>query len=308
MYQRSWTDTGDFMLPVRDCAGADSEWPLIRWLPFAAEVMNAALGEIIMKRTIRTFAFVGLVVASSFALLPSLGLAAEPEGSLVLEATIPLAGVGGRIDHMAVDLKRNQLIVAELGNNTVDIIDLAGHKVVHRITGLHEPQGVGYAEPSDLVLVANAGDGSVQMFQGQDLAPAGSVSLGDDADNIRINPRDGTVVVGYGSGGLAIIDPASRTKIADIKLADHPEGFQIDPNTQHAFINVPGAHEIAVIDFEGRRQRASWRVRGATANFPMALDPSGNLAGYGFSKPAKAGSARSQNRRHQRGAGRLRRC
>jgi DNA-binding beta-propeller fold protein YncE len=240
-----------------------------------------------VKRTIRRIAFVGLVVASSFALLPSLGLAAEPEGSLVLEATIPLAGVGGRIDHMAVDLKRNRLIVAELGNNTVEVIDLAGHKVVHRITGLHEPQGVGYAEPSDLILVANAGDGAVQMFHAQDLSPAGSVSLGDDADNIRINPRDGTVVVGYGSGGLAIIDPASRTKIADIKLADHPEGFQIDPNTQHAFVNVPGAHEIAVIGLEDRRQRASWRVPGATANFPLALDPAGNLLATVFRTPPK---------------------
>ena len=238
-------------------------------------------------------------------MLPSLGLAAEPEGSLILDATIPLAGVGGRIDHMAVDLKRNRLIVAELGNNTVDVIDLAGHNVVHRITGLHEPQGVGYAEPSDLILVANAGDGALQMFQAQDLAPAGSVSLGDDADNIRINPRDGTVVVGYGSGGLAIIDPANRTKIADIKLAGHPEGFQIEPNTQRAFVNVPGSQEIAVIDLDARRQSGELAGEGSEGQFPDGAGPRRKSAGHGFPKPAKAGSARPQNRRRQRGACRL---
>jgi hypothetical protein len=241
-----------------------------------------------MKRKLRDGVWLAFLTAlGSLSCCPEAGLAAGPDPPLILEATIPLNSVGGRIDHMAVDLKRIRLIVAELGNNTVDVIDLAGHKVVHRITGLHEPQGVGYAEPSDLVLVANAGDGAVQMFQAQDLSSAGSVSLRDDADNIRVNPRDGTVVVGYGSGGLVIIDAASRTKIADIKLDGHPEGFQIDPNAQRAFVNVPDAHEIAVIDLTARRQVASWSVTGARANFPMALDPVGNLLATVFRRPPK---------------------
>ena len=37
---------------------------------------------------------------------------------LVLEATIPLKAVAGRIDHIAVDLDKHQLIVAEFGNDT----------------------------------------------------------------------------------------------------------------------------------------------------------------------------------------------
>ena len=46
--------------------------------------------------------------------------AAEAEAPpLQLEATIPLGDVSGRIDHMAVDIKRQRLFVAELGNNTV---------------------------------------------------------------------------------------------------------------------------------------------------------------------------------------------
>ena len=43
---------------------------------------------------------------------------------LVLEATIPLKAVAGRIDHMAVDLHKHRLVVAELGNDTVEIIEL----------------------------------------------------------------------------------------------------------------------------------------------------------------------------------------
>jgi hypothetical protein len=184
----------------------------------------------------RIFCKIAWACLASGSLLAFSARAEEIESGppLALQATIPLKGVAGRIDHMAADLKRNRLIVAELGNNTVDVIDLADGKLVSRITGLHEPQGVGYAERGDLVLVANAGDGAVRMFRGEDLAPVGSISLGGDADNIRIDPRSGLAVVGYGRGGLAIIDPVSRGKIADIhhqairrgsRSIQSPEGF-----------------------------------------------------------------------------------
>ncbi len=48
------------------------------------------------------------------------GAVAQPAETapLQLEAKIPLGNVHGRIDHMAVDLKRQRLFVAELGNDT----------------------------------------------------------------------------------------------------------------------------------------------------------------------------------------------
>ena len=70
--------------------------------------------------------------------------AAEPgTPPLILERTIPIQG-SGRIDHMAVDLRRGRLFVAELGNGSVDVVDLATGRAVHRFAGLREPQGVGY--------------------------------------------------------------------------------------------------------------------------------------------------------------------
>ena len=47
--------------------------------------------------------------------------------------------------------------------------------------------------------------------------------LGEDADNVRLDPRTGQVVVGYGDGALALVDAASGTKTGAIALADHPE-------------------------------------------------------------------------------------
>lgn len=92
------------------------------------------------------------------ALLPTAAPAAGPR-PLVLDSTIPLPGVGGRIDHMAIDRGRQRLIVAALGNGTVEVIDLATGKPRQRIGGLKEPQGVAYADKADVVVVASAGDG-----------------------------------------------------------------------------------------------------------------------------------------------------
>jgi len=218
-------------------------------------------------------------------MLPGTAQAAEPGPPPVLERTIPLTGVSGRIDHMAVDLRRGRLFVAELGNGTVDVVDLAAGKVLRRIEGLKEPQGVGYAPRADIVAVANAGDGSVRLFQGEDLTPAGVISLGGDADNVRLDVQTGRLVVGHGSGGLAVLDPPSRSVAGGTKLAAHPEGFQLDPSTQRAFVNVPDAGQIAVVDLAAGKQVASWRVPGLTANFPMALDHAASALAAVFRSP-----------------------
>src|SRR5437867_9521839 len=149
--------------------------------------------------------------------------------ALQLEAKIPLGNVSGRIDHMAIDLARRRLFVAELGNNSVGIVDLNGRRVIRTLEGLKEPQGVAYLPSMGTLYVTNAGDGSVRLFRGPDYAAAGQIDLGDDADNIRLDLAANRVFVGYGSGGLAVIDAASLRKIADFPLSVHPEGFQLDP-------------------------------------------------------------------------------
>jgi DNA-binding beta-propeller fold protein YncE len=196
----------------------------------------------------------------------------ETPSALQLEAKIPLGDVRGRIDHMAIDLKRQRLFVAELGNDTVGIVDLPGRKLISRIPGLKEPQGVGYEPSTDTLYVANAGDGSVRLFEGSDYKTTGRIELGNDADNIRIDATANRIFVGYGSGALAVIDPSTQSKVGDIPLKAHPEAFQIDPDTRQIFINVPGTRGIVVVDRVSQKQVGEWPLADRGANFPMALD------------------------------------
>jgi DNA-binding beta-propeller fold protein YncE len=203
------------------------------------------------------------------AILPAPARAEEP---LVLETKIPLGDVSGRIDHMAADPERQRVFVAELGNDSVGIVDLRQRKVVRRLARLKEPQGVGYIAATGTLFVANAGDGTVRLFQGAEFKPAETIALGKDADNIRIDAKAGLVFVGYGSGGIAAIDAATRQKRGDIALREHPEAFQLSPDGQRIYANVPDARQIAVIDRAAGKQVATWPTRDAHANFPMALE------------------------------------
>ena len=108
---------------------------------------------------------------------------------LSLEGKIPLGAVSGRIDHLGIDERRQRLFVAEFGNNSLGVVDLAAGKVMRTIGGLSEPQGVAYVPFADSVYVANGGDGSVRVLRGEDLAPLGRIELGDDADNVRVEQR-----------------------------------------------------------------------------------------------------------------------
>jgi DNA-binding beta-propeller fold protein YncE len=207
---------------------------------------------------------------------------------LQLEAKIPLGEVAGRIDHLAVDLSRQRLFVAELGNDSVAVVDLNSRKVRHVIAGLKEPQGIGYVPSSDMVYVANAGDGSVLLFRGEDYESAGRIDLGDDADNIRVDPAANHVFVGYGNGALAIIDAATNGKIADIPLHAHPESFQLARSDRRIFVNVPKAGEIAVVDRFAGKQTASWAIENGSF-FPMTLDEASGRVLVAFRNPARLG-------------------
>ena len=167
-----------------------------------------------------------------------------------------------------------RLFVAELGNGTVDVVDLQAGKSVGRVSNLREPQGVAYILEQDLIVVASAGDGSVRFYRAADLKPVTTVALGDDADNIRIDPTTGNIIVGYGNGGLAIIDPKTRSKVGDIRLPGHPEAFQVDPRTHRAFVNVPDAHQVVVVDIDAEKQTEAWKTSGPIFRWPLARQAS----------------------------------
>ncbi len=187
-------------------------------------------------------------------------------------ASIPLPGVDGRIDHLAYDGRRQVLYVAALGNNTVEVVDLRNHKVIHSIKGLAEPQGIQYIPGSDVIFVANGGNGACNVFNAGSYEQTGSVKLAGDADNVRYDASAERIYTGYGSGGIAVIDAVSFRLLQEVKLPGHPESFQADYASGILYLNIPGERLVAVINLGSGAVEKEWKLEEAGSNFPMALD------------------------------------
>jgi hypothetical protein len=207
------------------------------------------------------------------------------KAAIRLETTIPLPKVEGRIDHMARDRRHDRLFVAALGNGTLEVVDVATSRHVKSIPGLKEPQGVACLEEE--VCVADGELGTLEVFDAVGLEKTRSVKVGADADNVRYDPRSRLVYVGVESGALAIVDAQTWRVVAKVALGGHPESFQFDAETKRAFVNVPAKRAIEVVDVELREVVASWPVREAGENFPMAIQGADRRLFVGCRQPPK---------------------
>lgn len=191
--------------------------------------------------------------------------------ALKLERTIPLPGVEGRIDHLSPDLQGGRVFISALGNGTVEVVDVNRGQRLGQIKGLEEPQGVLFVPRHHMLYVASDGDGTVRAYNAQTLAAAGSISLGDDADNLRYDLQRDSVAVGYGSGAIAFLSPDLSSKV-EVPLPVHPESFQFTSDGAHLLVNLPNDQSIALIDVPQLKVISKWTHLGAQANFPMAVD------------------------------------
>lgn len=229
-------------------------------------------------------AFAVLLAASACSAASTAVSPSDPGSPLVEQRTIPLPGVAGRIDHLAIDALHHRVFVAELGNGSVDEVDLDSG-ATRRISGLKEPQGVAYLPDRNELVVASGGDGSVRFYDANDLALKATMTVGDDADNLRVDPATGFVAVGYGSGAIALIDPARRVVVKSIALPAHPEGFRPDPSSKRVFVNLPNAHLVATADWDSN-SLGRWPA-GHALNFPMALDAATSTIAIAYRMPSR---------------------
>ena len=215
----------------------------------------------------------------------------QTSSTLRLSQTIPLSGVKGRIDHRDVDIPNQRLFIAAAGNDSVEIVDLKSDKAIHRITTLQEPQGVLFVPEYKRLFVSNGGDGSVQVFDSDSFRLVQTAKFPDDADNMRYEASEKVVYVGYGSGGLGLINATDGRVVANIPLDGHPESFQLSKTAggmaDKIYANIPVSNTIAIIDAQGKSVVSKWKIGPGGANYPMALDAGNHTLFVGVRSPPK---------------------
>jgi hypothetical protein len=88
---------------------------------------------------------------------------AQDRQTLRLVQTIPLPGVTGRLDHMGVDLEEKRLFVAAVANNTLEVVDLTGGKVIKSLAGFKDTQDALFLGGEVNKLYVSSLDGHVRL-------------------------------------------------------------------------------------------------------------------------------------------------
>ncbi len=236
-----------------------------------------------MKRVLRPSLQAIVALASCY----TLATVRAQTAPLKLTETIALPGVEGRIDHFAFDAAGERLFVCALGNNTVEVVDLRKGVRVHSITGFGAPQGIAYIPELNRIFVANDKGGICKIYDGKSFQAVGELDFKDDADNVRYDSATKQIYVGFGSGGIAVVNAPDGKQIGSIKLSAHPEAFELEKTGKRIFANVPNSRHVAVIDRDKSAVVAIWKTDLAFANFPMALDEANHRLFVGCRLPSK---------------------
>ncbi|MBV9502990.1 MAG: hypothetical protein JO138_26760 [Acidobacteriaceae bacterium] len=196
------------------------------------------------------------------------GRSPEPLRSIGL---VLLPHVEGRLDRMAADVDGRRVFLSALTNNTVQVIDAKRKTLLHAISGLAQPKGIGYLAGFDRIYVANGGDGTLRKYDGGTYLPLQNKRIGDNIENLHPGITDSRVFVGYGRGTLVGLDNIEK-KLFEVTLDGHPEGFRLEAFGPRIFINIPDRREVEVVDRDTHTVVAKWHLQRERRNYAMALD------------------------------------
>jgi DNA-binding beta-propeller fold protein YncE len=231
--------------------------------------------------------FLLLALAISPVLRAQTSATTEAPRPLVLTEAIATPGVEGRFDHFGFDGK-NQLFVAALGNNTVEVIDISARLRSHTIKDIPNPQGVAYAPEAKKLFVASS-KGKLRIYAGDNFDLVKEIDFHGDVDNLRYDAATRRVYVGFGedeTGAIGLVDALSNERLPEeYKLGAHPESFQLERAGPNIYVNLPDLKQIAVVNRKtGTITR--WPMT-LEHNFPMALDEADHRLFVATHEPAR---------------------
>lgn len=212
----------------------------------------------------------------------TVGSSAPAVEPLELVKTIELKGPAGKLDHMALDTKRDRLLVANQINNSLDIVDLKSGKLLKQISDQQSASGVAYVPDLDRIFVGNGG-GVCNVFDGNSYEMLKSLPF-PGADNVRFDVHSGLIYLGHKS--LAVLDPKAMQLKVDLKLSGSPRAFRSESNRPRMYCNTSGG-AVDVIDTSSRKITATYRINMSSSNYALALDETNRRLFVGCRKEPK---------------------
>ncbi|HEY0745961.1 MAG TPA: hypothetical protein VGD63_04625 [Steroidobacteraceae bacterium] len=157
----------------------------------------------------------------------ALGARGAERPLLRLVQTIPLAGVPGRLDHMAIDSEQKRLFVAAVANGSLEVVDLNSGSVINSVKGFKDTQDVLFLGGDVNKIYVSSLDGTLRIFQGETFRLVQALKLEPDPNRLLYDPATQLIYFGYG-GQNAGFDAYERIGIVQATPAVESDRFIAD--------------------------------------------------------------------------------
>jgi DNA-binding beta-propeller fold protein YncE len=226
----------------------------------------------------RTASFIGCAL-----LCTANVVALAADDTLRLAGRLELSGYTGDFDHFESDLKGNRLWLAAEDHGTLDVFDLNTLKMQRSVKGIvATPHGILYVpEKNRLVVTDSGGDMLTRLIDASSYKVTGSIklaapggdALGYDAGSKRLYIANGGRDAKMRETYLSVVDAVTLQRYGDLKFdTDKVEAMAIEGNGNKLYINVTGKNYMAVVDKRTLVVLATWPIKEAEQNAPVAFD------------------------------------
>jgi DNA-binding beta-propeller fold protein YncE len=242
-------------------------------------------GGVGMKKAIFILAFV-FACATPFR--------AQDKAPLRLVQTIDVPGAR-KWDHFGVDLKGNRLFVSSEEEPAVEVFDLRTNKHLQSLTEFKEPHNVLPFPELKKIYVVDGEASEIKILDYDSYKLIGHIPLTIDADPVVYDPASKYLYVVNGGREahtptclISIVDTATGTKIADLKLdTNRLESMAIEKSGPRLFVNMTGINSIGVVDRDKRAVVQTWPITAGKDNVPLQFDEATHRLFLATRKPSK---------------------
>ena len=213
---------------------------------------------------------------------------------LKLAGQTEVSGYKGDFDHFAIDAKGNRLFLAGEEMAELEAFDLTTGAIVKRMPGFGVPHSLWFMPASNELLVID-GEKPSPVFDAATLAIKRTYPLAKGADSTGFDAATGHLWIVSGGkdvpqpdSNLTEVDPATGKAFVNVHFdANHVEAMAIEAHGPRLFINVTDKNHVAVVDRRTGNIVATWPIREAEQNAPMAFDEATHRLFVVTRKPGK---------------------
>jgi YVTN family beta-propeller protein len=155
----------------------------------------------------------------------------------------------------------------------------------------NDPRGVAYNGDDNLIYVANYGDDTVSVINGETYDVTKVITGVVGANGVAYDSNHGLVYVTNQSiGMLTVISATTNTIVETTPVGDKPNGVAYNPTVNKIYVANYGGNSVTVLDGDTRALITTVTVPGETEPAHIAVNPVTNKAYVAYHGSGKVGA------------------